>query len=81
MKVHRIASAKYADDLSGTGARIYGGRWNHKGTSIVYTSLLLRVPSAIIEEEFNVLINPLHPDIKYVSIESIKEFRLDPRIK
>lgn len=44
-------------------------------------SLLLRVPSAVVEDEFNILINPLHPDIKFVSIESIKELRLDPRLK
>ena len=130
MKVFRIAKAGHINDLTGVGARIYGGRWNHKGTSVIYTSknrslatveylvhvplsivptnlriacleipnritpkeisipdlppkwryypappesaelgtkwalandsLLLRIPSAVVEDEYNILINPMH---------------------
>ncbi len=44
------------------------------------SSLLLRVPSAIIPEESNILINPLHPDMKKVKITSATPFRFDNRL-
>jgi hypothetical protein len=31
-------------------------------------SLLLRVPSAVVEQEYNILINPLHPAMKQFTI-------------
>ena len=44
-------------------------------------SVLLKVPSTIIREEFNYLINPLHPDFIKLSIGSAQKFIFDPRIK
>jgi len=150
MKVYRIAKTKYLRDLTGSGSRLYGGRWNFKGTGLIYTSetralatvellvhlhlsmvpqnlsigtieipdhiipehistadlppgwrnypaplqcaeigtrralsnesLLLRVPSAVVEHEFNILINPSHPDIRYVSISHIEDYKFDDRL-
>ncbi|WP_259066400.1 RES family NAD+ phosphorylase [Mucilaginibacter sp. X4EP1] len=40
MILYRIAKCIYADDLSGTGARLYGGRWNSEGKSAVYLASL-----------------------------------------
>lgn len=40
-------------------------------------TLLLKVPSAIIPEEYNILINPLHPDFKQVKITSADKFEFD----
>ena len=37
MKVFRITAKKYAGDLTGAGAAAYGGRWNKKGTAVLYT--------------------------------------------
>ncbi len=150
MVVYRIAKTRNIHDLSGTGARTYGGRWNNKGIGIIYTSetralatveylvhvplsivpsdisiaylkipdgitqneisisdlpanwrdypappelaelgtqwaltndtLLLRVPSAAVEHEFNILINPLHPDMMHITISHIEEYRFDVRL-
>lgn len=38
MILHRITTKAYARDLSGTGAMLYGGRWNRKGVRVLYTS-------------------------------------------
>jgi RES domain-containing protein len=43
-------------------------------------SLLLKVPSAIIPEENNIMINPLHPDFNKVKINSAKKFGFDGRL-
>ncbi|PIV83800.1 MAG: RES superfamily protein [Nitrospirae bacterium CG_4_10_14_3_um_filter_53_41] len=150
MIVYRIAKTRYVRDLSGVGARIYGGRWNGKGTDVIYTSesrslatveylihmplslvpedlsialikisgkiaskniqkselpanwrdsppplrlaeignawllkgssLLLRVPSAVVEHEYNILIDPGHPDMKSVSIQSVEPYHFDVRL-
>ena len=152
----RIAhtTARYsADDLSGTGAAIAGGRWNPVGVPVVYSassialatlekavhtashmalvnaflvmitvprpcwarrttideddlprhwdaippvaataklggrwvdshsSLLLDVPSAIVPEERNVLINPAHPDARLLGVQVIRPFGLDKRLQ
>jgi RES domain-containing protein len=150
MIVYRVAKTKYINDLSGSGARLYGGRWNHKGVGIIYASetralatveylvhvplaivpddlsiasievpddvtareiliselpgnwrsfpppielaelgtgwalsnetLLLRVPSAVVAHEFNILINPLHPDMKSAVVSYIENYKFDNRL-
>lgn len=43
-------------------------------------SLLLRVPSAIIPDENNILINPLHPNSKKLKIIDASPFQFDSRL-
>ena len=150
MHVYRIAKAQYIYDLTGMGVRLYGGRWNPKGISLVYTAesralatveylvhvplslaprdlsmatlhipdeitsktiatdnlpanwrdypappaladlgmqwalshetLLLRVPSAVVQHEWNVLINPLHPDMPHIIIAQVEPYHFDSRL-
>jgi len=149
MRVYRIAKEQYIKDLSGEGSRLYGGRWNNKGTRIIYTAesrslatveylvhvplqiiprdlyiaeidvpdveieivepasletnwqdypspklirdigdtwqrdnktLLLRVPSAVIKNEWNILVNPEHKQFHKVKIVSIESYSFDARL-
>lgn len=45
------------------------------------SSVVLRVPSAIINGEFNFLINPFHEDFSRIRILAAEEFNFDPRKK
>lgn len=66
MRVWRVARAPFAD-LTGEGARLYGGRWNSPGRAMVYTA---ENPAlAILEVRVHLDLEPdLVPD-DYVLIE------------
>jgi RES domain-containing protein len=53
----------------------YGERWLSGGASLV-----LGVPSAIIPEEQNYLINPSHPAMAAVRMVRVRRFTYDPRL-
>ena len=55
--------------------QILGDRWVAEARSVV-----LRVPSAVVEAEHNYLINPEHEAFDQVIIHRPKPFRLDPRL-
>jgi len=43
-------------------------------------SPVLAVPSVIVPEEFNYLLNPVHPDFKRVKLGKPRDFAFDPRL-
>jgi RES domain-containing protein len=43
-------------------------------------SVILSVPSVVIPEEFNVLLNPAHPDFDSLEIGPPRRFQFDPRM-
>lgn len=50
-----------------------GDKWLESGDSAV-----LQIPSAIIDLEFNYLLNPDHPDFSKIRIVSVNPFKLIP---
>jgi len=153
MPVWRIATdapGYTADDLSGAGAKLSGGRWNRPGNAMLYcatnislavletfnhikagglplnrylvelsipdavwgrarrldappvgwdaipagkvsldagdgwlkanTGALILVPSVIVNEEFNVLVNPAHPDARLITARKVRKWSYDPRL-
>lgn len=44
------------------------------------SNLLLKVPSVLVETEWNILVNPAHPDIKKIKTKEIRPFRFDMRL-
>ena len=68
MLVWRVTREAHAEQpLSGEGARRYGGRWNHIGVAVVYTSQSLSL--AVLEYLVNLSITDLPDDLLSVQIE------------
>jgi RES domain-containing protein len=44
------------------------------------TSSVLKVPSVIIPEEFDYVLNPVHPEFRKIRIKTPKSFSFDPRM-
>jgi len=61
----------------------FSGKTVDYGTSFLRKNefLALKVPSAIVPEEYNIILNPLHPAIKDCRVISSVPFIFDKRIK
>lgn len=68
-----ILSSDWRDDSGAT--RAIGDAWLASGRSA-----LLRVPSALVPTVANYLVNPLHPDARRLSIESVVRHPFDARL-
>lgn len=55
--------------------QMFGSSWLKK-----QESLALQVPSAVMSQECNILVNPSHPDFKKIKIIEKKLLDFDPRL-
>jgi len=74
-KVEEFATlpANWSQDENAT--RHIGGQWRQHGSSC-----LLAVPSAILLEEYNFVLNPEHPDANLLRLVRERRFAFDPRL-
>ena len=56
--------------------RELGSHWVAESRSVV-----LRVPSIVVDGEFNYLVNPRHPDFARLKIGEPQPFSFDPRLR
>jgi RES domain-containing protein len=56
-------------------AQRIGDAWVGQGNSAI-----LRVPSVIVPEEYNYLLNPAHPEFHRIRLGEPQEVRIDPRL-
>jgi RES domain-containing protein len=77
--VLRLATANLPGDWRreepGAGTQELGSAWQMGGKSVA-----LLVPSALIPQEFCLLLNPEHPDTRKVAIRYPEPFRFDDRL-
>lgn len=80
LPIETITSESLPTDWTDFGRYDYcqqlGGNWLRSGQSPV-----LRVPSAIIPDEWNYLLNPAHPQFPLIRLLQTEPFVFDPRIK
>ena len=71
MEVYRITQEEYANDLSGNGARLFGGRWNSEGFYALYTAAsrslalletLAHAPAKMLQQKTYILVTIAVPD-------------------
>jgi RES domain-containing protein len=55
--------------------RDVGSKWAASARSVAF-----KVPSAVVEDDWNVLLNPRHPDFSRIQLAAPKPFRYDERM-
>lgn len=82
MRAYRISRTERIDDLSGTGAKRYGGRWNSPGRPVLYCAenlslamleMLAHADENFLAKDFSAICLELSPDIalKKISAEEL----------
>ncbi|WP_028123456.1 RES family NAD+ phosphorylase [Epilithonimonas tenax] len=82
MIVYRLSKEIYANNLSGKGAQIAGGRWSSKGNAALYSAqsialcvaeIAVHIPLGIIPKDYRLI----HIDVPDVEIFEPKRFPKD----
>ena len=68
MIVYRLTPTQFAKDLTGEGARLFSGRWNHQGITCLYCSGSRAL--AILEYSVNTGIEYIPPALTIVTIDT-----------
>lgn len=78
----RMQTATQADLPVGWDAEPAGRASIRFGTHWMKSSVsaLLRVPSVMVHEEFNILVNPRHADSGRIIADKIRKWHFDPRL-
>lgn len=66
----------FSDESAQIYCRSIGDKW-----ILEKKSCILKVPSALIDGEFNILINPNHKDFHKIKLKSTEKFTFDNRLK
>jgi RES domain-containing protein len=66
---------EWRDEPGPVSTRLLGDRWVAAARTVA-----LRVPSVIIPSEFNILLNPQHPDFGRLTLGPAQPFSFDPRL-
>ena len=72
--------------FDGEGAFLFDGRWNSRGTRLVYTAsslslaTALEVPTSVVPRERNYLLNPAHPDFREIVLSAPEPFPFNERL-
>ena len=86
MEFYRITQKLYADDLSGNGSRLFGGRWNSEGNYALYTAAsrslalletLAHVPANLIGNKTYMLVTVSIPDKATMEILEMKDLPIN----
>jgi RES domain-containing protein len=67
MHLYRIAHKTFIDDLTGQGAKLYGGRWNTAGNAMIYSSFTIEL--AMLESLTHTTFSSLIKNFGIISFE------------
>jgi len=87
MELYRITQEQYADDLSGNGAKLFGGRWNSEGHPALYAAsgralalleTLAHTPAKMLDAKPYILVTIFVPDAIVVQEVDFEKLQFEP---